>query len=81
MIRRLFKTGNSIVLSLSKEMLDYLGIKNGDYVNLVLDSKQKRLMITPFEKSLVSSGVDDTFAHQVAEFIKIYRPAQEELAK
>ncbi len=81
MIRRLFKTGNSIVLSLPKEVLDELGIKDGESVNLVLDSEQKRIIISPVEKPLAIAGVDENFAHQVDEFIKQYRPALDELAR
>jgi putative addiction module antidote len=81
MIRRLFKTGNSIVLSLPKEVLDDLGIKDGESVNLELDRKQRRVIITPVEKPLVIAGVNEDFARQVDEFIQQYRPALEELAK
>jgi antitoxin MazE len=81
MIRRLFKTGNSIVLSLPKEVLDDLGIKDGESVNLELDSKQRRVIISPVEKPTAIAGVDEEFARQVDTFIQQYRPALDELAK
>jgi antitoxin MazE len=81
MIRRLFKTGNSIVLSLPKEVLDDLGINNGESVNLELDRDQRRVIITPVAKPLAIVGVNEEFARQVDEFIQQYRPALEELAK
>jgi antitoxin MazE len=81
MIRRLFKTGNSIVLSLPKEVLDDLGVKDGDSVNLELDREQRRVIITPVEKPMVIAGVSEDFARQVHEFIQQYRPALDELAK
>ncbi len=81
MIRRLFKTGNSIVLSLPKEVLDELGIKDGESVNLELDRGQRRVIIAPVEKSVAIAGVNEEFARQVDEFIQQYRPALEELAK
>ncbi len=81
MIRRLFKTGNSIVLSLPKEVLDDLGIKDGESVNLELDRELHRVIITPVEKPIAIAGVNEDFAHQVDEFIEKYRPALEELAK
>ena len=81
MIRRLFKTGNSIVLSLSKEVLDDLGIKDGESVNLELDHEQHRVIITPVEKSDAVAGVNEKFAQQVDEFIQHYRPALDKLAK
>lgn len=80
MQRQLFKTGNSTVLSLPKEMLDSLGLKNGENVSVELDKANNRLVITPAEKSL-TANLDETFATQVNDFIEKYRPALEELAK
>ncbi len=81
MIRRLFKTGNSIVLSLPKEVLDDLGIKDGESVNLELDRGHRRVIITPVEKPIAIACVNENFARQVDEFIQQYRPALEKLAK
>jgi antitoxin component of MazEF toxin-antitoxin module len=81
MIRRLFKTGNSIVLSLPREVLDDLGIKDGESVNLEVDHKQRRVIITPLEKTIEIAGVNEEFAHQVDAFIQQYRSALDELAK
>ena len=81
MIRRLFKTGNSIVISLPKEVLEDLGIKDGESVNLELDHNQRRVIISPVEKPVAIAGVDEEFAHQIDEFIQQYRPALDELAK
>lgn len=81
MIRHLFKTGNSVVLSLPKEMLDDLGIRNGESVNLELDRRQRRLIISPVKKNEPVHGVDVDFARQVDEFIEQYRPALNKLAK
>jgi len=81
MERRLFKTGNSVVLSLPKEILDGLGLVDGENVSLELDRQKKRVILTPVEKPLAVAGLDENFAHQVNEFIEHYRPALEELAK
>jgi putative addiction module antidote len=81
MIRRLFKTGNSTVVSLPKEVLDDMGIKDGESVNLEFDREQRRVVITPVEKPGAIAGVNKDFARQVDEFIQQYRPALEELAK
>ena len=81
MLRRLFKTGNSIVLSLPKEVLDSLGVADGESVSLELDRLQRRLIVTPVEKPLAAAGVNEDFARQLSEFIEQYRPALEELAK
>jgi antitoxin component of MazEF toxin-antitoxin module len=81
MIRRLFKTGNSIVISLPKEVLDDLGMKDGERVNLELDREQRRVIITPVEKPNAFAGINEDFARQVDDFIQRYRLALEELAR
>jgi antitoxin MazE len=63
------------------EVLENLGIKEGEVVNLVLDSEQRRVIISPVEKPFAMAGVDEEFARQVETFIQQYRPALEELAK
>jgi len=81
MLRRLFKTGNSIVLSLPREMLNSLGVADGECVSIELDREQRQVIIKPVEKPLKVTGVDEHFARQVNEFIELYRPALEELAR
>ncbi len=81
MIRRLFKTGNSVVISLPREVLERLDLKGGEEVSLELDREQRRIIISPLEKPIAMTGVTEEFAHQVDEFIKQYRPALEQLAK
>lgn len=81
MLRRLFKTGNSTVLSIPREVMDGLGIGDGDEVSLTLELEERRLVIKPVEKPRVVGGVDEEFARQVAEFIQEYKPALEDLAK
>ena len=79
MLRKIFKTGNSIVVSLPREMLESLGVGDGSDVSVELDAVTRQIMIRPMERSL--PGVDEVFARQVAEFIAEYRPALEALAR
>lgn len=81
MQRRLFKTGNSVVLSLPKEVLEELGLADGESVSLTLDRESRRLIVTPVTKSFAAAGVDEKFVRQVNEFIEQYRTALDELAK
>jgi putative addiction module antidote len=81
MLRKVFKTGNSMVVSLPKEALDYLGLGAGADVSINLDRDKHQIVITPIEVPLTDSGVDEVFARQVAEFIEQYRPALEALAR
>ena len=81
MLRKIFKTGNSVVVSLPKNALEYLQINEGSEVNVELDREKRTIVITPAEPSMAVLGVDPEFAHQVAEFIEQYRPALKKLAK
>ncbi len=80
MLRKLFRTGNSIVVSIPKHILDKLKLSEGEDMSVQLDSKQGQIVISPVEKAL-AVGVDETFTRKVDEFIKDYRPALEALAK
>ena len=81
MLRRLFKTGNSIVLSLPREALESLGLNAGTDVALEIDRQNQQIIIKSAEVPLAVSGIDEDFARQVHSFIDRYRPALEELAK
>jgi putative addiction module antidote len=81
MLRKIFKTGNSVVVSLPKDIIEYLDIDEGTEVNVELDREKRQIVIKPAEPPLVIAGVDREFAHQINEFIEQYRPALEELAK
>jgi antitoxin MazE len=81
MLRKVFRTGNSMVISLPREALEYLNIHEGAEVEVDLDRENRQVILKPVEMPLVISGVDEKFALQVAEFIDQYRPALEELAK
>ena len=79
MLRKIFKTGNSAVVSLPREMLESLGVSDGSDVSVELDPVSRQIIIRPIEKTI--PGVDEDFARQVAEFIEEYRPALEALAR
>ena len=81
MLRKIFKTGNSTVISIPKETLDYLHLQEGSEVSVELDRERGRIVIRPLETSLAEVGVDEHFTHQVKAFIEQYRPALEALAK
>jgi antitoxin component of MazEF toxin-antitoxin module len=80
-LRKIFKTGHSLVVALPKDMLELLGISEGAKVSVNLDRENRRIIISPARQSLVILGVDEAFAQQVAEFVEQYRPALEALSK
>ncbi len=79
MVRKVFRTGNSIVVSLPKDALDFLRLAEGSEVTVELDRERRQVVITPVDTAL--PGVDETFARQVSDFIEQYRPALKALAE
>ena len=79
MPRKIFRTGNSAVVSLPADILETIGLELGDAVTVVADPDQRRIIITPAEPSL--PGVRPGFLDRVDRFIEEYRPALETLAK
>lgn len=77
MLRKIFKTGNSMVVSLPREILEPLGVSDGSEVSVALEDG--KIVIRPMQQTV--PGVDEEFARQLAEFIDEYRPALEALAK
>ena len=73
MLRKIFKTGNSLVISLPRQILDALGLSDGAEISMTLED------IRPAQQAV--PGVDEGFARQLSEFIDEYRPALEALAK
>jgi antitoxin component of MazEF toxin-antitoxin module len=52
MIRKIFKTGNSMVVSLPKDALEYLNLSDGAGVSVELDQTEKKIIISPAELPL-----------------------------
>jgi len=80
MIRKVFRTGNSIVVSLPKDIVEQLGISEGAAVSVDLDRQNRQIVIRQVELPIAGS-IDEDFARQVSEFISEYRPALEALAR
>jgi antitoxin MazE len=80
MHRKVFKTGNSLVVSLPKDLLESLGMQDGTDVSVELDRKNRQILIRPAELPL-AGDLSQEFARQVNEFIDQYRPALEALSK
>jgi antitoxin MazE len=80
MFRKLFKTGNSIVVSLPEDVIEPLGVSEGTEVSVELDREKGQIIIRPVQ-SPITGVIDAEFARQAAEFIEEYRPALDTLAK
>ena len=81
MKRKIFRSGNSMVVSLPKDYLELLGLKEGTEVSVIVDETENNIIISPVAGQLSAAGVDEKFARQVNDFIERYRPALEALAK
>lgn len=79
MVRKIFKTGNSYVISLPRESLQILGLQEGSEVNVAVDQAEGRIIIERAKTQL--ADINAEFAQQINEFIEHYRPALEALAK
>ena len=80
MVRKVFKAGNSLVISLPKESLSQLNLAEGSQVSLRVDEENNQIILEPAQTNDLA-GIDATFAQQLDEFIETYRPALNELAK
>lgn len=79
MVRKIFKTGNSLVISLPKDSIEQLGLHEGSEVSVTVEVEAGRLIIEPQKQPIVD--IDPAFAQQLNDFIEHYRPALEALAK
>lgn len=77
MARKIFKTGNSAVVSLPADALEAIGLALGDEVTVSADPEHGCIIITP--SSL--PGVRPDLLDRVDRFIANYRPALETLAR
>jgi putative addiction module antidote len=79
MPRKIFRTGNSAVVSLPADVLQAIGLGLGDEVTVTADPERGQIIITPVVQSL--PGVRAGFLDRVDRFIDRYQPALEQLAK
>lgn len=78
MTRTIFRSGNSTVVSLPPGVLEELGLRIGDEVNVVKDVQQNRIIIQPIETA--SKEITPALLDEIDQFIDRYRPALDELA-
>lgn len=79
MARKIFRTGNSAVVSLPADVLEKVGLGLGDEVTVVADPEHQWIIVAPTESDL--PGVRPGFLDRVDRFIERYRPALETLAE
>lgn len=75
--RKIFRTGNSAVVSIPPEALEAVGLELGDEVTVTVDQEHARIVLTP----ATLPGVRPGFLGRVDRFIERYKPALEALAE
>jgi putative addiction module antidote len=75
--RKIFRTGNSAVVSLPPEAMEAIGLELGDEVTVTVDAARDRIILTPS----TLPGVRPGFLDRVDRFIGEYQPALETLAE
>ena len=79
MARKIFRTGNSAVVSLPADVLESVGLNPGDEVTVTADPEHRWIVVAPAQETL--PGVRPGFLDQVDRFITRYQPALETLAE
>lgn len=79
--RKIFRSGNSTVVSIPLEALEVLDLDAGDQVNVVADPDRRCIIITPSDAPLSESAPEKAPAVQerLEQFIERYGPALERL--
>lgn len=78
MARKIFKSGNSAVVSLPEEALESLGLSIGSRIELRIDNDRNAIVLSPARE--VEPDVGRDFTRKVEEFRRRYGPALRALA-
>jgi len=79
-IRKVFRTGNSLVVSLPQEVLRELDLEEGSRVAVSVDGQKREIILRPVTGTGVAQITGD-FAKLVEEFIAEYAGVLRELKK
>jgi len=80
-VRKIFKAGNSLVVSLPNEILNALEIKEGSQITIDIDKEKNKVIISPLPVPPQKPEISEEYAEMVEEFITEYEVALKELAK
>jgi antitoxin component of MazEF toxin-antitoxin module len=74
MIRKLFRTGNSLALSVPQAAADALGVAEGDFVHLEHDAAAGALVVWPLAAHQ-RLALGSAYVRTVADFLRDYGDA------
>lgn len=78
-VRKIFKAGNSCVVSLPANMLKTLGLRDGSHISIEINREQKALVLRPVVVKNSSMSLD--FVRLVDKLLIDYEYAVRRLAK
>jgi len=78
-IRKIFKTGNSLVVSLPRPLLAELGLGEGDPVSCEVDARRGGLVLRPVLPAARQGPVGREFCVMVEDFLGRYEDVLKEL--
>jgi hypothetical protein len=74
MVRKLFRTGNSLAVAIPGAAAAALGVAEGDYVHLEYDAAAGALLLWP-HAAHARLGISSEYVRVVGEFLRDYGPA------
>jgi antitoxin component of MazEF toxin-antitoxin module len=74
MIRKLFRTGNTLAVGVPEAMAGVLGLGDGDYVEIEIDTAAGALLIWP-RAARERLGLHSDYVQTVAEYLRDYGEA------
>lgn len=78
LVQKLYRNGNSVAVTIPKEYLKELHLKEGGLVTV--KKRGEELVVTPKTK-ITAAGVDQKFAKMVDEFINEHEDVLRELSQ
>lgn len=75
--QKLYKNGNSVAVTIPKEYLKELNLRDGSQV--IVEKNDHQLIVTA-KRRVLAGGVDQKFARMVDEFINDHKDVLQELS-
>lgn len=79
-VRKIFRAGNSLVVSLPQEVLQELDLGEGTQLTITADRQKRKIVLRPLTES-GAAQITGEFARMVEEFISEYAGVLRELKK
>lgn len=81
MLQKIIQVGNSLAVTIPKSIVDAVGVTKKNFVQVLEEPKNKRLIISFAQEDQVSEVIDPKVYQVAKKLLKKYLPAFKELAK